>query len=618
MRPLLRWLSSHAALLAASAILLGVVAALLSGFFASTTTLGAHDWDQMEGNRYFVVKSLRAFGQFPFWDPYSCGGFSAWGGAESDTTVVSPFLPVYLALPLATAVRVEVTVLVVLMVVGLWFFARHYVEDPLALAFVCLVGGLNSRGALQAALGHTWHLYYAGMPWVLGAFDRAMDEARPQRRTLWLAVGAIIFALMIYGGGIYPVPHTALCLVCIGAYRAGAARSWRPLVTAVGLLAWGAMFAAPKLFAIQEVMSRFPRHAPSTEFVPPLVWIQMFVSSAGQFPDLHAPGLPYLWHEFGQYVGFVPLGVLVWGNRARLPADPRREAVRIVGYFMMMLALGYIGPWGLLHLIPPFSSQRVPSRFTYPGFILISIVAGCAIESALPGWKERWGSRKVEAVRWSVFVICAAMIAREDRLCTLPWFGLEVPAQAEREAPFVQYRETPPEYVYAPNDQMSSKASNGATGLLRLEANVGSIKCSEFAGLNHDVASRADGRPPLLGARGIGDPLYRGEFWVEPAAGAAGVDLVRWTPNLVVLKTHDTETGDVVVLNQNWAAGWTANGVPALNHDEVNAYRVTSPDETVTFRYRPRTLTAGLVVLLLALMLIPVAALLARRHRVDR
>jgi len=210
------------------------------------------------------------------------------------------------------------------------------------------------------------------------------------------------------------------------------------------------------------------------------------------------------------------------------------------------------------------------------------------------------------------------MIAREDRLCTLPWFGLEVPAQAEREAPFVQYRETPPEYVYAPNDQMSSKASNGATGLLRLEANVGSIKCSEFAGLNHDVASRADGRPPLLGARGIGDPLYRGEFWVEPAAGAAGVDLVRWTPNLVVLKTHDTETGDVVVLNQNWAAGWTANGVPALNHDEVNAYRVTSPDETVTFRYRPRTLTAGLVVLLLALMLIPVAALLARRHRVDR
>ena len=70
--------------------------------------------------------------------------------------------------------------LVVLMVAGCWFFAKRYLDEPLAIAFVCLVGALNSRTALQAAVGHSWHLYYAGMPWVWGAFD-LLPGAGPER-----------------------------------------------------------------------------------------------------------------------------------------------------------------------------------------------------------------------------------------------------------------------------------------------------------------------------------------------------------------------------------------------------------------------------------------------------
>ena len=52
--------------------------------------------------------SLLRYHELPGWNPYACGGYPAWGYIEGGTILVSPFLPAYLALPLALALRVEV------------------------------------------------------------------------------------------------------------------------------------------------------------------------------------------------------------------------------------------------------------------------------------------------------------------------------------------------------------------------------------------------------------------------------------------------------------------------------------------------------------------------------
>jgi len=49
-----------------------------SPIFADLSTLGGHDWDEISAHRYLAIKSLREFGQFPFWNPYACGGYSEW------------------------------------------------------------------------------------------------------------------------------------------------------------------------------------------------------------------------------------------------------------------------------------------------------------------------------------------------------------------------------------------------------------------------------------------------------------------------------------------------------------------------------------------------------------
>ena len=602
-------------------VLASVLTALLSGFFWRLDTLGAHDWDQMESHRYFVVRAIRAFGQFPFWDPYACGGFPAWGGAESATTVLSPLLPVYLALPLGSAIRVETATLLLALVVGCWFFARSYVAHPLSLAFVCLVGALNSRTALQAAVGHTWHMYYAGTPWVLGAFDRAsalQGGASSGRRLYFIGLGSVVFALMVYGGGIYPVPHTALCLIGIALYRGCADRSrprWAPAFIAMGIIAWGALLASPKLLAIAETMALFPRRVASPETIGPIWWGRMFLSSAQSFGRERQPGLDYLWHEYGQYIGPVPLVLLLWATIGPLRGGATLRSLRFIGWGFVVLALGgRVSPWGLLHLFPPFQSQHVPSRFTYVGVLLLSVVAAQVLERSVAMARARLGPRRssvMDAGLWATFLLSAALIAREDRRCTAPWFRLPVPRVAEARE-FFQYAEVPSSLSYGNGDPESPQGVNATPALLLHQANVGAIRCSAFNGLSQDAPAGVDGRPLHLGARGVGDPRYRGEYWVEPGGVA---DLLRWSPNEVVLSVRGGRIGDLVVYNQNWAPGWTANGEPTLNHEDVNAYRLVAPLETVTFRYRPRSLPVGLLLGAIGVLLGPSAWLLSRRRR---
>jgi hypothetical protein len=606
------WVADLPSAVFAWTVVAGVTAALLSGFFLDLDSFGAHDWDQMESHRLLVVDSLLRFRQFPFWDPYGCGGFPAWGAPESATIVVSPFLPAYLALPLATAIRVEVAALVVALVLGCWFFARPYVRSPLGLAFVCVVAALNSRTALQAAVGHTWHLQYAGLPWVLGAWDRACAPSRPPpapfaasaARHRWLAFAAIVFAFMIYGGGIYPVPHTALCLAGLAAYRSVRTRDLRPLLYALAIGVTGALLAMPKLLPVAETMAHFPRIVRSRETIDPRLWAALFLASVRDFAGYKAPGLDYHWHEYGQYVGVVPLVLVLAANLRSLRAESDAlRSLRFVGWILMALALGGWGPWILLHLVPPFRSQHVPSRFTYPAFILFAPVTAHVLETRVAALYARFAQgrerRFLSAGIAAAFLLSAAAIAREDARATAPWFRIHVPSVAASSGSFVQYARVPEALRYGDGDPDSPAGTNGPPSLLVHRAGVGSIRCST-APLGADNTRPGPAvRVPGFGASGIGDPGYRGEFWLT--SGGGKVSLIRWTPNEVELSVSGGQPGERLVLNQNWAPGWRANGAFTENDQDLNAYVLKAPDETVTFRYRPRTLMWGILLALIGI-----------------
>jgi hypothetical protein len=574
--------------LATAVLCWGVILAMgvfvLAPTLADTKTVGGHDWDQMESHRYLVAKTILRFHQFPFWNPYACGGHSTWGGFESGTVVVSPWLPFYLAMSLPHALRAEVYGSALVSMIGAWLLAGRFTRSAAARALVVVAFAVNGRWALQLAAGHTWHLVYGLTPWALYYYDRAVgaDPARVAPRLRDTVFMGATMALMVYGGGIYPLPQTAVLVALYGVFLSAVLRSWRPVGVGVvaGAIALG--LSAPKLLPILEVLGRFPRLIDSTEVMDMTGFVLILT---GPDQDMGSPAVhvsQWGWHEWGMYIGWAVFGLVTLG--CIVGRGLRESPLKWTGLAALVLGLGSFdphAPWPLLHHLPVFKSQHVPSRWMYPALLLLSTVTASVLERALRragrarGWIE---VAMVPAVGWIAYDVAAAA-----RLPMTHTFANQMPAVAEATWPFRTEITIPREMDYAPDYAPPSLPAE--------MANIGTIACGTFPGLNVYVRDQ-NGRVSGLGARGRGDPLYRGEAYVPDGVGQA--EIVSFSPNAIAVRVTGAQAGEHVVLNQNWDAGWRADGEPAMNWADTIAGQLHAADSTVVFRYRPRLWYPGL------------------------
>jgi hypothetical protein len=579
----LGWVQLACAVLAAATVL-GMVAFVSGPLLGHPRGYGSQDWDQMESHRYLVRKAIGTFHEFPFWNPYACGGHPAWGNLEGDPNVVAPWLPAYLVLPLPVATRVEIVSCALWSALGAWLLASRFTRTPAARAFVAVVFGANGRWALQLGAGHAWYLVYAWMPWVLFFFDRAvgaqasLGPPRP-RDALWTGV---CLAMMIYTGGVDPLPQTAILLGAYATVLAIAFRNARPLGVLAVSGAIGIGLSAPKLLPVLEVMRRYGSAVDSPEALDP-----------AQLPQLLTNREQAL-HGMGMYLGAPAVALIVAGALAA--RGVRERCLAAIGLVFVALAFGTFSehsPWELAHHLPVFHSQHVPSSGLYPAVLLLACAAVAVGDRAL----ARTGRVRpflevaaLVAVAWMAKDIGA--VARQAFVAHLQGAG---PKNAESTAPFHVEQRLPAGLEYR-----SGEAT--PTTLSAEIANVGTIECNTFPGLNNfsgitQVVPGYDGRPSALGAHGVGEAQYRGEATLVDGVGTATV--VGWTPSSVDVHVDGARPGEVLAVNQNWDPGWSADGERALAYQSTVAARVTQPVQTLHFRYRPRMWWPGLLIFVL-------------------
>jgi hypothetical protein len=143
-------------------------------------------------------------------------------------------------------------------------------------------------------------------------------------------------------------------------------------------------------------------------------------------------------------------------------------------------------------------------------------------------------------------------------------------------------------------------------------AGSGVIECTLHMSLNVWAPKGVDGRPLGMGARGRDASGYRGETFTESGVGRASI--VSFSPNEVVVQVDGAQTGDRLVLNQNFDPGWHANGAATEPYRDAIATKLTAPSGTVTFRFWPRGLTPGLIVFVITLAGAVVRYLRGRRR----
>jgi hypothetical protein len=572
---------------------LGAIALVVAPIFMKTDTYGVHDWDQMQAHRYLAVKTIKRFHQFPFWNPYSCGGHTWWGGLESGSSLVSPALPFYLFAPFTWALRLEVVLAALISGVGTWLLAGRFTKSAGLRLIAVAAFAVDGRFSEQASVGHTWHLYYAWMPWALYFLDRAIGmapsntppKALPLRD---IALTGAMIAMMVYTGAIYPLPQTILVVALYAIGCAIASRSIRPVAYAVFAGILSLAFAAPRLLPVMDMMRRYPRLVDSPEALDLSGFIAVFTSKEG---TPRPPIGPWGWHEWGIYTGWVPLILMLVG--LAFAARGRERALRLTGAVCLVLGFGRFhdwSPWGLAHdYLPIFESQHVPSRWLYPATLVLVVAAGGILERFLRRQPRRLA---LEVALLSLGAYVGLDVGLEAQRPLVGAFARHLAPLEERVTDFHQERTAPPSMRYDAGEWAPPNMPS-------MIANVGVLDCNTFPGFNSYYRDK-QGHSPGMGAIPRGDPAYRGETFTSSGTGTTNVE--SWSPNAVTVSVHGGRPGDLLVLNQNWDPGWRANGASVVDYRSAIAAPIHDADEVVTFRFVPRFFGTGCLLLVAAVV----------------
>ncbi len=558
-------------------MLVATVWTVVRPWFDDTSTYGFHDWDVVTSFRYLVKTSLLEHHQFPGWNPYACGGYPSWGYVEGGTNLVSPWLPAYLTLPMPLAIRVEVAGMGLLGAFGAYALGSCFTKSHGARLLIAALWAVNGRWGLQIASGHAWHLAYAYLPWCLYFFERSRGEHRRLRHLVLLGVG---LAMLVYSGGIYPLPHTVLVLGCYAVVSAIQDRSVRPLwlLALGGLIGLG--LSAPKLLPILDTFSTDPRLIPSGERLSLGAFVTLLTDPNQRFYSRPAKVSPYGWHEWGMYISSAGLALLALGV---VFVEGRRErAYKAVGLLLLVLGFGAFhkfAPWTLLHQhVPVFKSQHVPSRFLYPAVLLLALVAAAGIGRIVDRRRRRhpWLDLALTAVV-SLLALNVAQVAQKPMRDAMWMQAPDIPAGRS-----FHFSVNPP-FQYKKRDWAGPM-------LLSMMANTGVLNCYGVP--------RAKGWTWAAAARGRRG--YRGEAYLE---GGAKAEVAQFSPNQIRVSLPAAAAGDVLVLNMHHRSGWHAEvSAGALGQRELEvrplrrliAAQLPAGAREVTFWYRPPGLLLGL------------------------
>jgi len=522
---------------------------------------GFGDWQMIQHNWEAAYIAITRFHEWPLWDPFHCGGVSILRNPESQ--LYSPWF--LLAFPFGTVIAVKLMLLghIALGLAGMyWLARRRYRLHPIASALSAIGWALSGCFAWDGAGGHATFSAFAYAPWLVYFVHRKQVEAR---EIAWV-VGILV--LTLFEGGTYPLPFFGLMLIVELMLRASRGAVLSSLRFGALTLLLAALAGAIRLVPIALALREYPRQVPNTDALDLMTVLDMLTLRRHGWKT---PGHPFVWAEYGSYVGWpiVVLGVV--GIGWVLWRGPRHLLLGLVLYGVLMLGnVHAYAPFSLLHNFPIYDSLRVPSRFAVLFTFYLALLAGHACDRLLQLRAPRSRTR----LAWAT----AACLA-----CTLDILLVTWPIVDRWSEPALDRAQPAPELMLVNRDYYRFYASYP-------RLNLGTPACY-VGGMNWAVSSAL-----WLGAR----PQLR--------LVARRAKLISWrkTPDTFIAEV-DLPVPSRAILNQNFASGFVTNlGVIVNDHGRL-AVDLPAGRHRLELVYRPAELIpsaavsgigVGLVVLL--------------------
>ncbi|WP_165229034.1 hypothetical protein [Aquisphaera insulae] len=514
--------------------------------------LGFGDWDLFLGKHEAARRTILDYGEFPWWDPWTRGGFPL--AANPQCGVISVQMPFILLFGTTIGMRIATVICFLLAAEGARRLARLWIGDPWGSFAAGLIYGLNGAVLVAAVAAYHVSMCYPALPWML--YHLARLGKRPVD-----AVGLGFWtAFSVLNGIQYFTVYTALIagVVWLRALRAreGRLRFLNQTVLAIGVFL---LLAGWRVATTGLVYRDFPRAYPSSfrstlDMVPGLLFGRHLAEV------LKRQSLPEFWESvryLGPIVPSLALASLVRGWRWW-------HTLILLTLWLSAGATEWYQPTYWLSHWPIFSTMHVITRWHFMSMLGVGLAAGSTI-----GWIRSIGK---------------------------PWWnGLAFVAIAAVAADYVSYGfEVLPVAFSVAADESHFPGPPLPTGeIVQVETCEGFPAISRGYGVIH-------GFEPLMGydrdaptARlWRGHPDYAGEF----ATDEGEVRPRHWTPNRIELEVRP---GQEVTINQNPGSWWLVNGSRPFAADRCaemrRPYVVRADDRgRVVLQIRPRGLGAGL------------------------
>jgi len=568
----------------------GVLSALFCApLFTQPLALGVNDWDQHLFYYGAVLKNVVEYGQMPYWNPWYCGGNVLWQNPQ--IAILSPVYPLTAIVPLQLAMKINILLHYWLGFVGMHLLVRRVLGVTFLPAVIYIATLVTASGApaIHLRVGHSVFLPGFYLPWQLHFFFQAYRTGSWK----YLFLSASTLALMVFNGGTHILPMSIAAIAMFSLCAAIARRDWRPLAFAIVFGVAGLAYSAPKLLPVVEFVSgdyfwdtRNPTEHPDRATLDILE--QTYLTPTQQV-SASLPMQRHGWHEYGNYIGTgsalaIVFG-LIWVIARRSPSHHWFGVSLVVTtVFLFLLSLGEFAPYApanLAHYLPLFSSFRIPSRYSIPFLQFAALTLAFAFQSIV----AHHGFPRVARIAVAV----AALGASAHLMYTNQWNFRNVFTEAPFDTSF-QLMEGPRQIITLAN---ASPYTNGSPMLRALAEDRSFFSCYESLQLARGAV--AD-RPLVFDADGD------------------RVGNVDFSPNVMTFSVTAGTADARVLLNQNYAPGWSSDAGDIVPPPRTELGSVKIPGGTsgrYAFTFRPPGLVAGLLIFNVAL----IATLLMWRRR---
>jgi len=550
----------------------------------TTDALGIQDWDQNFAWSEVTRLAILHHHQFPFWDPYRCGG--AVHFANPQIGVLSLQTIFVLIFGSVFGLKISIFIHGLIGFIGCFLLARQHRLSWRAAVVSSIIFSYSGVVSSYLSTGMIVFISFAFVPYILLLYNKGLDDRR------WLVAAAGSLALSFYSG--YHIALLLLVYICVFTLiKSFWDRNIHYFYSLLIFVCIFLIFSAPKLALALELYSIFPATSADISGYTLRSFLHALVSRTQGLVD----GKTVMWgiDEASLYVGILPvfLSIIFFFRNGRAIRRHVALLLSLVVVIIFMFGSNFpISLYDLLHSLPIFSSFRMAQRFRFVFIIIFSLIAGMGFDRLTEKIKSPALSRAVFLLFVAVIYLDLAHLSAEN------FFKLSLPIRHPAALPSSRFSQTDSYDAYAMFSYRKGIIPEG------LEYTFGFVPGSlEYPAIRQNTGV-IDCYDSITGARfalGNDSPLYRGEWFTESEGYT--ITQLSWSPNVLSFAVSANDNGspdDMLVINQNYYPGWYVQTdgtiTRAENYYGLIAAPITKESRTVTFRFLPyRNILTGLL-----------------------